>query len=125
MKKNSVVSAIITYFVIIICIIGINLVFTIPLKDANQTINQLDKISNEQVIEYIESCRIYCKAFANMTVALLAIISLALVVVGLSLRVNKARNKGIYNAIIFAGITTIFYLIYFIIIVSNAFEVLF
>lgn len=125
MRRNSIVSSIVTYFIIIFLVIGINLFSFIPLINTTHQIESLKVIKDSSMPKYLELYGSYCRSFSNMTVALLAIISLFLVVIGLILRVTKANNKGIYNAVILSGITSIFYLIYFIIAVSNTFVVLF
>ena len=125
MKKNSIVSAIATYFIIIFLVIGINLFLAMPLISVAHEASGLEKIESSSMQQYFEIYENYCRTFSNMIVALLAIISLTLVVVGLSLRVNKARNKGIYNAITLSGITVILYLIWFVINIASSYGGLF
>ena len=67
----------------------------------------------------------YFRVFTNMIIALYTIVAMGLVITGLKLRVNSNRNKGMYDAIVAAGITVILYLIWFVITVPNTFDLLF
>ena len=142
MKKNSTLSGILTYVAIVFVIVIINILLCIPIKNieknsANLKVNFENTIKQSQVSEevknsyneYFESMKneysLLGRNYTNMVVALLAVVSLGLVVFGLIYRVNSNRNKGIYNAVILAGITTIFYLMYFAVNFSNTFEKLF
>lgn len=142
MKKNSTLSGILTYVAIVFVIVIINILLCIPIKNieknsANLKVNFENTIKQSQVSEevkssyneYFESMKneysLLGRNYTNMVVALLAVVSLGLVVFGLVYRVNSNRNKGIYNAVILAGITTIFYLMYFAVNFSNTFEKLF
>ena len=142
MKKNSTLSGILTYVAIVFVIVIINILLCIPIKNieknsANLKVNFENTIKQSQVSEevknsyneYLESMKneysLLGRNYTNMVVALLAVVSLGLVVFGLIYRVNSNRNKGIYNAVILAGITTIFYLMYFAVNFSNTFEKLF
>lgn len=142
MKKNSTLSGILTYVAIVFVIVIINILLCIPIKSieknsANLKVNFENTIKQSQVSEeiknsyneYLESMKneysLLGRNYTNMVVALLAVVSLGLVVFGLVYRVNSNRNKGIYNAVILAGITTIFYLMYFAVNFSNTFEKLF
>lgn len=142
MKKNSTLSGILTYVAIVFIIVVINILLCIPIKNieknsANLKVNFENTIKQSQVSEevkssyneYLESIKneysLLGRNYTNMVVALLAVVSLGLVVFGLVYRVNSNRNKGIYNAVILAGITTIFYLMYFAVNFSNTFEKLF
>lgn len=142
MKKNSTLSGILTYVAIVLVIVVINILLCIPIKNieknsANLKVNFENTIKQSQVSEevknsyneYLESMKneysLLGRNYTNMVVALLAVVSLGLVVFGLIYRVNSNRNKGIYNAVILAGITTIFYLMYFAVNFSNTFEKLF
>lgn len=142
MKKNSTLSGILTYVAIVFVIVIINILLCIPIKNiekdsANLKVNFENTIKQNQVSEevkssyneYLESMKneysLLGRNYTNMVVALLAVVSLGLVVFGLVYRVNSNRNKGIYNAVILAGITTIFYLMYFAVNFSNTFEKLF
>ena len=142
MKKNSTLSGILTYVAIVLVIVVINILLCIPIKNieknsANLKVNYENTIKQSQVSEevknsyneYLESMKneysLLGRNYTNMVVALLAVVSLGLVVFGLVYRVNSNRNKGIYNAVILAGITTIFYLMYFAVNFSNTFEKLF
>lgn len=142
MKKNSTLSGILTYVAIVFVIVIINILLCIPIKNieknsANLKVNFENTIKQSQVSEevkssyneYLESMKneysLLGRNYTNMVVALLAVVSLGLVVFGLVYRVNSNRNKGIYNAVILAGITTIFYLMYFAVNFSNTFEKLF
>ena len=142
MKKNSTLSGILTYVAIVFVIVVINILLCIPIKNieknsANLKVNFENTIKQSQVSdevkssynEYFESMKneysLLGRNYTNMVVALLAVVSLGLVVFGLVYRVNSNRNKGIYNAVILAGITTIFYLMYFAVNFSNTFEKLF
>lgn len=142
MKKNSTLSGILTYVAIVFVIVVINILLCIPIKNieknsANLKVNFENTIKQSQVSEeiknsyneYLESMKneysLLGRNYTNMVVALLAVVSLGLVVFGLVYRVNSNRNKGIYNAVILAGITTIFYLMYFAVNFSNTFEKLF
>ena len=142
MKKNSTLSGILTYVAIVFVIVVINILLCIPIKNieknsANLKVNFENTIKQSQVSEeiknsyneYFESIKneysLLGRNYTNMVVALLAVVSLGLVVFGLVYRVNSNRNKGIYNAVILAGITTIFYLMYFAVNFSNTFEKLF
>ena len=142
MKKNSTLSGILTYVAIVLVIVVINILLCIPIKNieknsANLKVNFENTIKQSQVSEevkssyneYLESMKneysLLGRNYTNMVVALLAVVSLGLVVFGLVYRVNSNRNKGIYNAVILAGITTIFYLMYFAVNFSNTFEKLF
>ena len=142
MKKNSTLSGILTYVAIVLVIVVINILLCIPIKNieknsANLKVNFENTIKQSQVSEevknsyneYFESMKneysLLGRNYTNMVVALFAVVSLGLVVFGLIYRVNSNRNKGIYNAVILAGITTIFYLMYFAVNFSNTFEKLF
>lgn len=142
MKRNSTLSGILTYVAIVFVIVIINILLCIPIKSieknsANLKVNFENTIKQSQVSEevkssyneYLESMKneysLLGRNYTNMVVALLAVLSLGLVVFGLVYRVNSNRNKGIYNAVILAGITTIFYLMYFAVNFSNTFEKLF
>lgn len=142
MKKNSTLSGILTYVAIVFVIVIINILLCIPIKNieknsANLKVNFENTIKQSQVSEevknsyneYFESMKneysLLGRNYTNMVVALLAVVSLGVVVFGLIYRVNSNRNKGIYNAVILAGITTIFYLMYFAVNFSNTFEKLF
>lgn len=142
MKKNSTLSGILTYVAIVFVIVIINILLCIPIKNieknsANLKVNFENTIKQSQVSEevrnsyneYFESMKneysLLGRNYTNMVVALFAVVSLGLVVFGLVYRVNSNRNKGIYNAVILAGITTIFYLMYFAVNFSNTFEKLF
>ena len=142
MKRNSTLSGILTYVAIVFVIVVINILLCIPIKNieknsANLKVNFENTIKQSQVSEeiknsyneYFESMKneysLLGRNYTNMVVALLAVVSLGLVVFGLVYRVNSNRNKGIYNAVILAGITTIFYLMYFAVNFSNTFEKLF
>lgn len=142
MKKNSTLSGILTYVAIVLVIVVINILLCIPIKNieknsANLKVNFENTIKQSQVSEevknsyneYFESMKneysLLGRNYTNMVVALLAVVSLGVVVFGLIYRVNSNRNKGIYNAVILAGITTIFYLMYFAVNFSNTFEKLF
>ena len=138
-KRNSIISFIITYLIITLLVIGINILVYLPVNNIVSNSQTIQKTFNAEVKEsmseanlysnYIDSSREiyqnYFIIFTNMIIALYVVISLGLVVVGLSLRVNSNKNKGIYNAVIAAGITTILYLIYFIISVPGTFNLLF
>lgn len=145
MKKNSKLIAIGTYIVILFLIIGVNLLLSRPIIQLKESAvnlqenfeNQIGKIEvndNEQKVidlysdynmEVEEHYTEFGRVFINMIVTLFSIVSLCLVIFGLSRRVNTNKNKGMYNAIILAGITCIIYMIWFIINVSNSFELLF
>lgn len=142
MKKNSTFSGILTYVAIIFVIVVINILLCVPIKNiekssVNLKMNFENTIKQKEISdevknsynEYFENMKdeysLLGRNYTNMVVALLAVVSLGLVVFGLVYRVNSNRNKGIYNAVILAGITTIFYLMYFAINFSNTFEKLF
>lgn len=145
MRKHSILSAIITYILIVFFIIGINIILYIPINQLQDSANILqqnyeiekdninldensqnvDEFYSEYILQVQDHYVEFGRIFTNMIVALLVFVSLALVIVGLSLRVNANRNKGIYNAIILSGLTCIFYLIWFSINITNAFEMLF
>ena len=145
MRKHSILSAIITYILIVFFIIGINIILYIPINQLQDSANILqqnyeiekdninldensqnvDQFYTEYILQVQDHYVEFGRVFTNMIVALLLFLSLALVIVGLSLRVNANRNKGIYNAIILSGLTCIFYLIWFSINITNAFEMLF
>ncbi len=145
MRKHSILSAIITYILIVFFIIGINIILYIPINQLQDSANILqqnyeiekdninldensqnvDEFYSEYILQVQDHYVEFGRVFTNMIVALLVFVSLALVIVGLSLRVNANRNKGIYNAIILSGLTCIFYLIWFSINITNAFEMLF
>ena len=145
MRKHSILSAIITYILIVFFIIGINIILYIPINQLQDSANILqqnyeiekdninldensqnvDEFYSEYILQVQDHYVEFGRVFTNMIVALLVFVSLALVIVGLSLRVNANRNTGIYNAIILSGLTCIFYLIWFSINITNAFEMLF
>ena len=145
MRKHSILSAIITYILIVFFIIGINIILYIPINQLQDSANILqqnyeiekdninldensqnvDEFYSEYILQVQDHYVEFGRVFTNMIVALLVFVSLALVIVGLSLRVNANRNKGIYNAIILSGLTCIFYVIWFSINITNAFEMLF
>lgn len=145
MKKPSTLYAICTYILIVFLVVGINLICYSPISQLKESakivqrnyeneINSIEinknnqevvDINSEYNLEVQDHYKNFGRVFINMIVALLVVVSLTLVVFGLSRRVNTNRNKGIYNAIIIAGITCIFYLIWFVVNVSNSFELLF
>lgn len=142
MRRKCKFSGIITYVLIVLVVVGINMLLCMPIKNIEKNSKQVkanfektleEKNVTEEISstynEYIEDIKEEYSAlgrnYINMVVALLATLSLGLVIFGLVNRVNANRNRGIYNGIVLGGITTIFYLIYFIISASNAFEVMF
>lgn len=142
MKKKTRFSGVITYVLIILIVVGINLLLSIPIKNIEKNSKAIEVEFNKNVQQlnmseetkstynaYIENVKeeysLLGRNYINMIVALFAILSLGLVIFGLVNRVDANRNRGIYNGIILAGITTIFYLIYFIAKFSNVFENLF
>ncbi len=136
-KRNNTLSFIVAYLVIVILFIGINLLLYLPInnnisnaKKINETYqSEITSIQNSQTENYIKDMKQtyqeYFRVFTNMIIALYAVIAICLVATGLALRVNSNRNKGMYNAIVAAGITVILYLIWFIITVPNTFNLLF
>ena len=136
-KRNNTLSFIVTYLIIIILFIGINILLYLPINNKINTAKEIDKtyqseiisIQNSQVENYIKDMKQtyqeYFRIFTNMIIALYVVVAICLVVTGLSLRVNSNRNKGMYNAIVTSGITVILYLIWFIITVPNTFNLLF
>lgn len=142
MRRKCKFSGIIIYVLIVLVVVGINMLLCMPIKNIEKNSKQVkanfektleEKNVTEEISstynEYIEDIKEEYSAlgrnYINMVVALLATLSLGLVIFGLVNRVNANRNRGIYNGIVLGGITTIFYLIYFIISASNAFEVMF
>lgn len=137
MKRNNTLSFIVTYLVIVILFVGINLLLYLPInnnianaKKINETYqSEITSIKNSQTENYIKDMKQtyqeYFRVFTNMIIALYAVVAICLVATGLALRVNSNRNKGMYNAIVAAGITVILYLIWFIITVPNTFNLLF
>lgn len=142
MKKNSVLSFIITYILIVFLVIGLNILLYLPVNNIIKSSNDIQSKYETQITNlgsdntavgiysnYIEEIQEnygnYFRVFTNMIITLYVVISLSLVIVGLSLRVNTNRNKGMYNAVIAAGITTILYLIWFILYVPGIVGILF
>ncbi len=136
-KRNNKLNFVITYIVIVVLLVGINLLLYIPVnnkinsaKEINATYQtEINSMQNTQTESYIKDMRQtykeYFRVFTNMIIALYVIVAMGLVITGLKLRVNSNRNKGMYDAIVAAGITVILYLIWFVITVPNTFDLLF
>ena len=145
MKKNSKLISVFTYIIIVLLIVGSNIIFisstnsikksAINLKenfeyktskmDINEDEEKIVQLYSDYNLKVEEHYKSFGRVFINIVVTLLVIVSLALVIFGLSRRVNTNKNKGIYNSIVLAGITCIIFLIWFVVNMSNAFELLF